>query len=405
MGSKAAVSYSIDRDSYKAGKEMSHGALSNAGINKCDFALVFASSEHEPSKLLDGVKSVLGTDTQILGGTSAGVITNDYLGYDGAHAGIMIIATDEITFCTHIDPGFSNDEYESGRRIGSRISESNEYPDTNLLLFYDSTRRSNTELSPFMQANPILEGIKSELGTFPPTAGVGLVGGAMGVKRTEMWHNNDILNGALVSLMISGNIRLDTTIMHGCKPASNYHLITKVKGNKLLEFDGKPALEVAMDHLGIPDDVDWRNAMYLITIGVNKGDKYGPFIEEDYVNRIVLGVDENEGAIIVMEGDLKEGDSFQFMRRSINTDMIGDIARKLLESLGKRKPLFAFYISCLGRIKKYFGNEKEEAEEIQEAIGPDIPLLGIYSGTEIARVKNEIMPLDWTGVLCIFSSS
>ena len=405
MGSKAAVSYSIDRDSYKAGKNMSLNALSDAGINNCDFALIFASSEHEPAKLLKGVRSVLGANTKLLGGTSAGVITNDYLGYDGAHAGILIIASDEITFTTLIDSELGDDEYESGRRIGHRISESNEFPDTNILLFYDSIKRSNTELSPFLQANPILKGIKSELGAFPPTAGVGLVGGAMAVKRTEMWHNNDILNGALVSLLISGNVRLDSTIMHGCKPASDYHLITKVKGNKLLEFDGKPALEVAMDHLGIPDDVDWRNAMYLITIGVNKGEKYGPFIEEDYVNRIVLGVDEKESAIIVMEGDLNEGDSFQFMRRSINTDMIGDIARKLLESLGNRQPLFAFYISCLGRIKKYFGNEKEEAEEIQEAIGPDMPLLGIYSGTEIARVKSEIMPLDWTGVLCIFSTT
>jgi len=57
----------------------------------------------------------------------------------------------------------------------------------------------------------------------------------------------------------------------------------------------------------------------------------------------------------------------------------------------------------LGRIKKIFGTEKEEAQEIQEALGNDVPLLGIYSGVEIAKVNNKIMPLDWTGVLCVFS--
>jgi small ligand-binding sensory domain FIST len=105
-----------------------------------------------------------------------------------------------------------------------------------------------------------------------------------------------------------------------------------------------------------------------------------------------------------MEGDLIEGDNFQFMRRSIETRMVSEMALKLLESLGPRKPLFAFYISCLGRIKKYFGTEKEESEEIQKTVGSKIPVLGIYSGTEIARVRDKIMPLDWTGVLCVFSS-
>jgi hypothetical protein len=36
-------------------------------------------------------------------------------------------------------------------------------------------------------------------------------------------------------------------------------------------------------------------------------------------------------------------------------------------------------------------------------LGDKIPLLGIYSGVEIARVGGDLQPLDWTGVLCIFS--
>jgi small ligand-binding sensory domain FIST len=97
------------------------------------------------------------------------------------------------------------------------------------------------------------------------------------------------------------------------------------------------------------------------------------------------------------------GDEFQFMRRSIETDMVADMARKLLDSLGKRKPLFAFYISCLGRVKKFLGTEKEESDEIRNVIGTKMPLIGIYSGVEIARIRDDVLPLDWTGVLCIFS--
>lgn len=171
----------------------------------------------------------------------------------------------------------------------------------------------------------------------------------------------------------------------------------------IIEVDNRPAIDVAAEYLGNSELTDWKKATFLITLGVNRGDKYGPFMEENYVNRLVLAVDEETGAISLMEGDLKEGDDFQFMRRSIETDMISKTAKQLLNSLKEKEPLFAFYISCIGRIKRYFGTEKEEAEEIQATIGSGIPLLGIYSGVEIARVRKKVMPLDWTGVLCIFS--
>lgn len=47
--------------------------------------------------------------------------------------------------------------------------------------------------------------------------------------------------------------------------------------------------------------------------------------------------------------------------------------------------------------------EREEAEVVQEVIGVRMPLLGMYSGVEIARVRDDMEALDWTGVLCVFS--
>lgn len=103
-----------------------------------------------------------------------------------------------------------------------------------------------------------------------------------------------------------------------------------------------------------------------------------------------------------MDVDFQVGDEFQFMRRSIEPGIVSRQSHRLLNSLTGRRPLFALYISCAGRIKKLYGSDKEEAEEVQEALG-DLPLIGMYSGVEIARVKNKLMPLDWTGVLCVFS--
>ena len=46
---------------------------------------------------------------------------------------------------------------------------------------------------------------------------------------------------------------------------------------------------------------------------------------------------------------------------------------------------------------------EEEAVEVQKALPADIPLLGVYSGVELAKVGGHIQALDWTGVLCLFS--
>ena len=405
MSTNAAVSYSIYQDSYKAGREMAIKALNNLGMDKCHFSFVFASSEHDSEKLLKGVKSVLGNKVLIVGGTSGGIITGEYMGYEGFHAGIMVISSDDVCFNIYQADGLKDGEYEAGQKMGKMIAGINELENPNLLLFYDSMQYDRSQPIPFYQATPVLAGIQSVLKNWPAVAGVGIVGGAMGTKKTELWNQNEISRDSIISLVLSGNIRMDTTIMHGCKPASDYHKITKANGNVLYEFDNRPAMEVAREYLGFPVEPDWKNATFFITIGVNRGEKYEPFKEENYINRLVLGIDEPSGALIVMEGDLKEGDNFQFMRRSIETDMVSEMAQKLLESLGNREPLFAFYISCLGRIKKFFGTEKEESEEIQKTIGSKMPVLGIYSGTEIARVRDTVMPLDWTGVLCIFSCS
>jgi hypothetical protein len=33
----------------------------------------------------------------------------------------------------------------------------------------------------------------------------------------------------------------------------------------------------------------------------------------------------------------------------------------------------------------------------------DIPFFGIFSGVEIANIATSVKPLDWTGVVCLFS--
>ena len=188
--------------------------------------------------------------------------------------------------------------------------------------------------------------------------------------------------------------------MHGTRPVGAYHTITKAIDNTIYELDGKPALDVIHNLLG--GSVAWENFPLLVTLGVNNGDKFGEFKEENYASRLCLAIDKEKKALIMFENDLREGSEVQLMQRNIDFKYIQPQVNKLLSKLGNRNPVLAFYIDCLGRVSGFSGLPKEESREVIKALG-DIPFFGMFSGVEIANVGPNVNALDWTGVLCIFS--
>jgi hypothetical protein len=221
---------------------------------------------------------------------------------------------------------------------------------------------------------------------------------------TYQWFDDQIARHTAMAVVFSGSVRMDTLIMHGCKPLSDYNTITRADENVVLEIDGKKALDVIAELLGPERFMDWLDYPFFVILGVNKGDKYGEFREENYVNRLIAGVDKDRGGLIMFEPDLKAGTEVQLMRRSFSDfEYVRKRSEEILERTRDRNPFFTLYIDCAGRGSAYSGTEGEEAEEVQKVIGSKMPLLGVYTGTELAKVGEDIQPCVFTGVLCVFS--
>jgi hypothetical protein len=72
------------------------------------------------------------------------------------------------------------------------------------------------------------------------------------------------------------------------------------------------------------------------------------------------------------------------------------------QSNAGRDNLLALYIDCAGRASARSGSSVEEAELVVQGFDPGTPLLGFYSGVEVAPFGDEpSKPLDWTGVLSV----
>jgi len=403
LATKAGVGFSENPKSQEAGIEAARAAMSEAGIKDCHLAIIYSTSRHDPKELRDGVRSVIGKDSRLIGGYAIGAFTRDRLGYDGYQVGVAVLSSDSMTIDMFMEKELRDNELRVGIALGNQVKSKTYDGTPNIILMYDSVKDKHLEKMVFNLnlATPLIEGMGQSLGTWPPTAGVGMLGDWQ-CNPTYQWFDDSIEQQSAMALVLHGGVRMDTIIMHGCKPSSGYHTITKAEHNTVLEIDGKRAVDAVAELLG-DAFTSWEEYSFFVTLGVNRGDRFGEFNEEDYANRLVCGVDKDRGGLIMFEPDLKVGTEVQFMRRSIDFKYMGERVPDLMERVGERNPFFALYIDCAGRASAYSGTEGEEAEEIQKAIGSRMPLLGMYSGVEIARVGDEMQALDWTGVLCIFS--
>jgi hypothetical protein len=402
---KAGVAFTDSQDSFEAGKYAASEALLKVG-QRGGLVLSFCTYKHNYHDFFKGLKSETGY-IPVVGGPAIGVITNEYLAYGGYQAGVAVLP-DDFIFDIESVGGLDKGEKKAGLELGRLLSPRRNLHEQLALLFYDSIK-SSPPPSPILNISSyLIEGFEHGIGENPPPiVGAGLIG-SYDFNRGELFCGEKIADQQAVAILLSGECSVYITIMHGCCPMSGYHTITRVKGPVVYEIDGKPALDVIDNLLG---NQEWqrRLPLLLVTLGVNHGDKYIPYDEKNYVNRLVVGIIPGKKAIVLFESDFENGTEFQFMRR--NNELMEESAKKRSKEAmaylqeNNQDPFFALYIDCAGRTSGFSGAEKEEASIIQKNVGKNVPLLGFYSGVEIAPFMGKSRGLDWTGVLLILSRS
>jgi hypothetical protein len=374
-----------------------------ASTDKSDFTMAFCGGNHDPFTFLRGIREVVG-ETTLIGGMTVGVITNEKIGYGGYETGVAVVSADNIRFNAVTVGNLSDDEEAAGVEFGRLLSEQSTPDSRGALFFYDSIKQSD----PFAVnlASQLVKGVEKSL----PVPHIPLLGG--GVMKDYQWHEAPVFAGdqALTQhaagVVISGNCSVHHAISHGCEPASDYHTITSIEGPVVRELDGRPALNVIEDIIGAGAGNDWQQYSLLVTLGANySNDPYGDFKEDEYVNRLIAGVNPEDGSLILFESDFGPGEKVQIMRRS-NEKMLESargISERLLDEVEHSDPFLGIYIDCAGRTSGFCGAGAEEGAFVQKTIGAKMPLLGFYSGVEVAPFMGGSRALDWTGVLIVLS--
>jgi hypothetical protein len=375
-------------------------ALGTAADNP-SLIMAFSGGKLDPFAVRAALADAVGP-VPVVGGSAAGAISRSGSGYSGFELGL--VAFDDPTTAPRVilGHGLDRDEKQAGAEIGLQVRNSVAEKSVVLLLF-DSV--ASTQPPRLHAASSIVAGFNEAVGNAP----VNLLGGGlltdMNMSGAWVFDGEGVSKHIAVALVFPPNVDAETVILHGCRPVSAFMEITRIDGATVYELDGEPALKVIERMLSLPIGGGRGQELSLVaTLGQKQGDPYAPYDEKSYVNRLILSADSSKGSITLFEPDFELGALVQIMSR--DNGLMLDSVRRGVEEMNRtvagHDNLLGLYIDCAGRASARSGSAVEEAELVVRGLDPEVPLLGFYSGVEVAPFDGErSRPLDWTGVLTV----
>ena len=404
---KVGIGFCDLEDGLASGSRAAREAIESASIGRPDFVYAFCAGCLDHDAFFSGIREVVGKDVPIAGGSTIGIVTNHHLLYEGFPAAVAIIESEDIRHRVATTGDLDKGEEAAGIRLAELMATGP--GDKGALLFFEWVRKAaKNGMPPLLNASsPLLDGLSRNMAPEISLAGAGMLGNYE-IGPGKQFCGSHVGTQQAVGIVLSGNVSLDSIIMHGCSPLDGiYHRITKIEGSVIYELNGRPIAEIIDELFG---NREWRGQtpVNYLTLGVNYGERYGDPRESDYVNRMMIGVLPDGNGVTLFEPDFEEGVEVQFMLRDTRkmVESAGENSMTLMERVVRegKKPLFALYIDCAGRTMGYSSSTAEESAEVQRTCNHyGIPLLGLFTGVEIAPLLGRPRGLDWTGVLVVIA--
>jgi hypothetical protein len=396
------IGSSRDTDSFQAGQKAARRITDKMGTNdSAGWAMAFCGGRHDPDAVLKGLRTHLGP-IPVLGGAAVGTITNSRISYGGYECALALFPETADSISIRTATGLDQGETRAGEQLGKQLREC-AADNATVILFYDSIQSAQPPV--LNVASRLMDGIYTGLADKPLNIfGAGLLSDFY-LSRSYVFDGRVPVKNEAVALVLPPVWSSHVTIMHGCTPISAFLEITRIDGTVIYELDGRPAYEVLQEMAQLTNASQDVNFTRFVALGKKLGNPFDPYKESAYINRLIIDTNPKDGSISLFEADFEVGLKIQIMSRSqqLVLESVRNQTKELLNGINDGPGLGALYIDCAGRACAFCGDEIEEASILQEVIGDTMPLLGFYSGVELAPCIDRTRPLDWTGVLAVFN--
>jgi small ligand-binding sensory domain FIST len=204
-----------------------------------------------------------------------------------------------------------------------------------------------------------------------------------------------------VGVLLQGALGLRTIVSQGCRPIGRHMVVTRARGDVILELGGRPPLEQLQQlyqSLGPEEQQLFRHGLH---VGLVINEYQGEFQRGDFLVRNVRGVEQATGALVLTE-PVRVGQTVQFhVRDAGSADEDLHALLRLDLHAHERRPAGGLLFSCNGRGTRLFPEPDHDARAVRGEAGP-IPLAGFFAQGELGPVGGQNFIHGFTASLALF---
>jgi hypothetical protein len=368
----SAVSDSID--SRETGRELGHCIASSFPREKLALLVAYSSVFHDQTALLSSIRETVGASVSIVGCSTQGLMTRGYFVEEGYIAGAIGFGGDDCSATTAYVEEICQDPQEKGAMLGRTLMSGCRDGAQVVIMLYDPLCGADVE--------PLLGGLFAEVRC--PIVGGGARQPTGPGSRTFQYFGDRVLSRAAVAAALVGRFTVETDFCHGASPVGVEMIVSRAEGNRILELDGRPAIQVWDELTSIGSLYHRNNEALAIGLPAQDG--------SSYLIRTATSV-APDGRGVLFQSAPPSGSRIMLHHRTVQ-GLLGataEMGRRLRARLDGRTVHAVLGFECGARTKPFLGLDLalEENVQLQKAVAEEAEWLGMLAWGELSPVAGR----------------
>jgi small ligand-binding sensory domain FIST len=233
----------------------------------------------------------------------------------------------------------------------------------------------------------------------------GMASGGTGPGQNFLVTGDGVVESGAIGLVVEGDIEVRSVVSQGCRPVGKPWVITACKDNLIQKLGGKTAVQVLMETLQSVPESDRDLLQHRPFLGLAVDPTKSTFSRADFIVRMLVGIEPQHGAIGVGEGNLRLGQTVQFLVRdaaSAGEDLVALMRERVGTEATGAPAQGALVFSCNGRGTRMFAKPDHDIGCIQSAFAAPIPASGFFAMGEIGPIGGRNFLHGFTASVAVF---
>jgi len=350
----------------------------------CDLLMIHASVGHDFSELASEAAK-LAPGAMVVGASCCGIIGREGVSETMRDVAIMAVTGEGIA-AVHVDGVYGHNSREKVRGLADELRT--RLPGVTMVYFM----ASGIDIANDECIRAIEEVLGSEITVFGATSADNM----RGLKSYQIFGENVYEHSAWLVGIADPDLQVATGASHGFVAVGEPLTVTRSEGNRIIEFNGRPAWEEYTARLGLAADAHCGQTIPVGALAERLPEDLAAEYGNPHILRVVTSYD-GDGTMHYAT-TIAEGTPLWLTIRDedrIFSDM-DRLTERIVAEIGGARPLAVFHADCLARGRHMFNRilKEELVSRMQAPFSEENdvpPWLGMYGFGEFARLggRNE----------------